>query len=63
MTLDLTPREQMLLIELLESAQREKLHELHHADIRDFKQYLRDRLHLIEGLRAKLAASHTSAVV
>ena len=50
MTLELTPREQMLLIELLDSAQREKLHELHHADLGDFKQYLRDRVVLQHGL-------------
>ena len=58
MTLDLTPREHMLLIELLDAAHREKLHELHHADLGDFKQYLRDRLRLIEELRAKIATAH-----
>lgn len=63
MTLDLTPRELTLLIELLDAAQREKLHELHHADLRDFKQHLRDRLRLIEGVRAKIAASHAAAAV
>lgn len=56
MTLHLTEQEREFLIELMEMAHREKLHELHHADSSDYKKLLRHRVTLIESLSAKLAA-------
>jgi hypothetical protein len=54
MVLNLSDRERDYLLELLDAAQKEKLHELHHADSHDFKSVLRQRMGLIDSLRAKL---------
>ena len=53
MFLTLDDKERELLLELLESAQREKLHELHHTATSSYKDLLRVRLESIERLRWK----------
>ncbi len=54
MTLDITEQERDYLLELLEAKRSEMLHELHHTDTLDFKEMLRRRVELAEGLRAKV---------
>ena len=57
MNISVTDSERELLFELLESRHTSMLHELHHTDTRDYKQFLREKLELLEKLRDKL---HTS---
>ena len=54
MTLDITDEEKEYLLELLDAKRSEMLHELHHTDTLDFKEMLRGRLELADGLRSKL---------
>ena len=60
-TIELDEHERECLLELLENSQKEKLHELHHVRSLDYKQLLKHRIHVLEGLTAKLLA--TEAVV
>ena len=53
-TLLLNDIEQQLLLELLDSQRRELLHEIHHTDDRDYRQSLKEREDVIEGLLEKL---------
>jgi hypothetical protein len=53
-TLLLNDIEQQLLLELLDSQRRELLHEIHHTDDRDYRQSLKEREDVIEGLLKKL---------
>jgi hypothetical protein len=53
-TIELNEQEREYLLEVLEAATKEKLHELHHADSSDYKRLLRHRLELLESLTAKL---------
>ncbi len=57
MTLDITDQERDYLRELLEAKRSEILHELHHTDTLDFKEMLRRRVELIEGLRSKVESA------
>jgi hypothetical protein len=54
MNISVTDSERELLLELLESRYTSMLHELHHTDTRDFKQFLKEKLELLEKLRDKL---------
>lgn len=54
MTLDITEEERDYLLELLEAKRSEMLHELHHTDTLDYKEMLRRRMALAEGLRSKV---------
>ena len=54
MTLDITDQERDYLLELLEVRGKEMLHELHHTDAREYKEVVRRRIELVEGLRSKL---------
>lgn len=54
MTLDITEEERNYLLELLEAKRSEMLHELHHTDTLDYKEMLRRRMALAEGLRSKV---------
>ncbi len=58
-TIDLDSAERELLIEMLEAAEKEKLHELHHAHSSEYKRLLRNRLTLIERLTSKLTHETT----
>ena len=55
LTIDLDSAERELLLEMLEAAEKEKLHELHHAHSSEYKRLLRNRLTLIERVTNKLA--------
>ena len=54
MTLEITDQERDYLLELLEAKRSEMLHELHHTDTLDFKEMLKRRAALVEGLHSKL---------
>ena len=56
MTLNMTDQERMLLLELLESKHTAMLHELNHTDARDYRDYLRSRIELLETLKSKVEA-------
>jgi hypothetical protein len=60
MTVDITDQEREFLLELLETKSKAMLHEMHHTDARDYKGMLKQMMELLEGLRAKLGASHSS---
>jgi hypothetical protein len=54
MTLEITEREQALLLELIEYEQKRFIHELDHTDTRDFKAIVKERLQTLEELLDKL---------
>jgi hypothetical protein len=54
LTLELDRQERQLLIEILEAAETQNLHELHHADSSDYKRMLRARLEAIQGMAERL---------
>ena len=54
MTLDISDRERDLLLEMLAARHAAMYHELHHTDIRDYKEYVRQKMTLLEGLKAKV---------
>jgi hypothetical protein len=54
LTLDITEQERDYLLELLEAKRSEMLHELHHTDTLDYKEMLRRRMALADGLRSKV---------
>ena len=54
MALEVTNRERELLLELAEWEQKRVIQELDHADIRDYKAILRERLHVLEELLVKV---------
>ena len=54
MTLEITEQERVLLLELLEAKNTSMLHELHHTDARDYGDYVRRRIELLEGLKSKV---------
>jgi hypothetical protein len=56
-TIELNEQERGCLLELLESSQKEKIHELHHARSSDYKQLLKHRIQVLEGLAAKMLAT------
>ena len=53
MTFDITDEEREYLLEVLEARRAELLHELHHTDTLDFKEMLKRKVELVEGLTAK----------
>jgi len=56
-TLQLDAQEREILLETLEAAEKQKLHELHHTDKAAYKQLLRDRIEWIERIVEKLASN------
>ena len=57
MTFDITDEEREYLLEILEARRAELLHELHHTDTLDFKEMLKRKVELVEGLTSKLASA------
>ena len=54
MTLEVTDREQTLLLELLEYEQKRSIQQLDHTDSRDYKAIVKERLHVLEELLDKV---------
>lgn len=59
MHFDLSDHERELLTELLEHAHKDRLHELFRTDSLSYKQMLRDKIAVIEGIVAKVAVHET----
>lgn len=60
MTLDMTEQERVLLMELLKAQHTAMLHELHHTDAREYRDYLRQKIELLEGLKSKVEGATPS---
>ena len=60
---DITEEERVYLRALLEAKRTELLHELHHTDTLAFKEHLKERLALVEGLSSKLAGARPPGAV
>jgi hypothetical protein len=60
MSFDVTDAEREFLVDLLDARHTSMLHELHHTDTYDYKQFLQEKIDLLEQLRQKLK-SLTSA--
>ena len=63
MRLDLNEFEGQVLMELLDTAHTQKLHELHHTHAAEYKTLLRLRLDAIEAMRLRVtqhAAAHAT---
>jgi ADP-dependent phosphofructokinase/glucokinase len=60
MTLDITEQERRLLLELLEAKNTAMFHELHHTDSRDYRDYVRQSIELLEGLKSKVERASPS---
>ena len=54
MTLEITGEEKEILSEVLQSTHQQMLHELHHTDTVDYKELLKRRVDIVEGLIQKL---------
>lgn len=54
MMINITVEEREALLELLEAKRKAMLHELHHTDTNDYKNMLRQRIDIIEGLITKV---------
>jgi hypothetical protein len=52
--LNLTDQEQQLLLELLEAAHKEMIQGIDHTDTRDYRELLKQKTELLEGLIAKI---------
>ena len=60
MRLDITEQERVLLLELLEAKNTAMYHELHHTDARDYRDYVRRKIELLEGLKSKVEGTSPS---
>jgi hypothetical protein len=60
MSFDVTDAEREFLVDLLDARHTSMLHELHHTDTYEYKQFLQEKIDLLEQLRQKLK-SLTSA--
>lgn len=54
--LNITVEERAFLIELLEEKYKQVIHEINHTDTLEYKEMLRQKLDLVEGLRSKLGS-------
>ena len=59
MMFELTDHERELLTELLEHAHKDKQHELFRTDSLSYKQMLREKITVIEGIVSKVAIHET----
>ena len=62
MTFDITDEEREYLLEILDARREELLHELHHTDTLDFKEMLKRKVELVEGVRSRLASARPSGL-
>ena len=54
MNFELTEQERDLLLELIEAAEQAAILGMDHADTRAYKDLLRERMHLLDALKAKI---------
>lgn len=60
MKLELTDNEREYLLALLEAKRAAMIHELHHTATHDFKDMLKEKVELVESLRAKIERASSS---
>ena len=64
MTIEITDREKQVLGELFEAAEKELIAGIDHADTREYRKKLKERLRVMEALRAKIGVDqHSSDLV
>jgi hypothetical protein len=56
MLAEISNSEQLLLLELIESAKKTMLHEIDHTDTREYRRKLQERIKLLDGLAEKIQA-------
>jgi hypothetical protein len=61
MKLELTDQECEVLLELLETAHRGTIHELHHTDAAEYKRLLKEKQRIIEEMISKVALHGATA--
>jgi hypothetical protein len=61
MTIDINDREMQLLAEMFDVAEKELITGIDHADTREYRQKLKDRLGIVEALHAKLGMTQRSS--
>jgi hypothetical protein len=61
MRLELTVEEVEVLDALLEATLRERQHQIHHSDSRDYRRHLEREAELMDALRAKLVRKSDAA--
>ncbi len=61
MGLDMTEQERNLLLELIERAEEAAIRSMDHADTRDFKNILRERLELLASIKEKIQSYSVQA--
>ena len=61
MTIDITDREKQLLAEMFEAAEKELITGIDHADTREYRKRLKERLRILEALHAKIGAEQRSS--
>ena len=61
MTLEITEEEGNLLLELLDSAENAAIQSMDHADIRSFKEVVRERLKLLADVKEKIRSAGSRA--
>jgi hypothetical protein len=54
MRLEITEKERELLLELIENEQKQFIQELDHTDSRDYKEIMKERLRILEGVLFKV---------
>jgi hypothetical protein len=54
MRLDISDQERVLLLELLEAKNTAMYHELHHTDAREYRDYVRRKIDVLEGLKSRV---------
>jgi hypothetical protein len=61
MTIEINEREKQVLAEIFEAAEKELLAGIDHADTRDYRTKLQERLRIVEGLQAKIGVERRSS--
>jgi hypothetical protein len=54
MIVEITDQERLFLLDLLDAEHKEMIHQIDHTDARDYRELLKQKIGLLEGLRAKM---------
>jgi len=63
MTLEINEQERELLLDLLKSEHSSLHDEVHHTDGYEYKQFLKQKLEILTGLKSRVEAFETNATV
>ena len=61
MTIEITDREKQVLAEMFEAAEKELIVGIDHADTREYRKQLKERLRIMEALHAKIGGGQRSS--